>query len=181
MTDTLAEAAAPVAQLPPPVVEQDASPEESTAEPNLYSADEVLQNFQALLESLDFTSELAELGLKGFFSTRLRTARREFTAMTICLWGLALERSFPERAEGIFGRFLERSSFCSGGKRQEKLRQRIQIYVDLFKLKKDADFGPIAQYMAETLALKNEDKRSLQLKLALIMRNIYKLVFDRLI
>ena len=39
----------------------------------------------------------------------------------------------------------------------------------------------MAEYLAEVLALDAEDMRRLRLKLSLFMRNLYTMIFDRLV
>ena len=66
-------------------------------------------------------------------------------------------------------------------KESARLRGRVGIYVDLLRQKKDSDFLPVASYLAEVLALNAEDSHRLRLKISLIMRNLYSLIFGKLV
>ena len=107
---------------------------------------------------------------------------REFRALSIALWGLALQKSFPNDADAFFQEFRTALPVMfPAAKERELMENRINIYVDCLSVKKDADFLPVASYLAEVLALDAEDMRRLRLKLSLIMRNLYTLIFDRLV
>ncbi len=148
----------------------------------LYSADEVIRNFEALLGSLDFKAELLELGIGALQLGRRKKALRELTALSVGLWNLALLRSFPDDAGAFFTRFRETSPRLNApGKEPKLLQSRVGIYVDLLKDKKETDFLPVASYLAEVLALDAEDMRRLRLKVSLITRSLYTLIFDRLV
>ncbi len=148
----------------------------------VYSADEVIRNFEALLNSLDFKSELQELGIGSLQLRRRKTALRELKALSVGLWHLALQRSFPDDGQTFFAQFRETSpTLTSGGAEAVRLNSRVNIYVDLLKDKKEADFMPVASYLAEVLALNAEDMRRLRLKVSLLTRSLYTLIFQRLV
>jgi hypothetical protein len=158
------------------------SPEQDTQ--SLYSAEEVLRNFEGLLDSFDFKAELPGLGIGGgpLQMTRRKKAVRELNALTVGLWHLALLRSFPNDADDFLKRYLATSPrFAGSDKESAKLRARIGIYVDLLKDKRDTDFLPVASYLAEVLALNAEDSASLRLKVSLLTRSLYTWIFDRLV
>ena len=158
------------------------SPQGDKVTPALYSAEEVIRNFEALMDSLDFKAELVELGIGSLQLGRRKKTLRELKALSIGLWSLALQRSFPQDAAAFFAEFRERSPRLVGsGKEPGLLQSRVGIYVDLLKDKKETDFLPVASYLAEVLALDAEDMRRLRLKVSLITRSLYKLIFDRLV
>ena len=147
-----------------------------------YSAAEVIQQFLALYNCMDFKPELEDLGIGRFQFARRGKALREFRALSIALWGLALQKSFPNDADAFFQEFRTALPVMfPAAKERELMENRINIYVDCLSVKKDADFLPVASYLAEVLALDAEDMRRLRLKLSLIMRNLYTLIFDRLV
>ena len=147
-----------------------------------YSAAEVIQQFLALYNCMDFKPELEELGIGRFHLMRRKKALREFRALSIALWGLALQKSFPNDADTFFQEFRATlASLFPSPKERELMENRINIYVDILAAKKDTDFLPIASYLAEVLALDAEDTRRLRLKLSLIMRNQYTMIFDKLV
>lgn len=146
-----------------------------------YTADEVIRQFLALYNCLDFKSELAELGIGRFQFLRRRKALRDFRALCIALWGLALTKSFPNDAEEFFTVFMASAPALVGGGEGARLLDRVGVFGKLLLPKKDADFLPVAEYMAEVLAPSAGDRPRLRLKLSLIIRNLYMLIFNRLV
>ena len=147
-----------------------------------YSAEEIIRNFLALYHCMDFKAELNDIGIGAFQFSRRKKAIREFQALSIALWGLALQKSFPENAEDFFQEFLVVFlKTLRGGKKGQLLHNRVNIYVDLLHPKKDTDFQPVATYLAEVLALSAGDMPRLRLKLSLLMRNLYSMIFDKLV
>lgn len=147
-----------------------------------YSADEVIQQFLALYHCLDFKAELAEIGIGRFHLARRKKALHEFRVLAVALWGLALQKSFPVDAQAFFAEFKAKIPDVTGrGRTAERFANRLNIYVDLLAPKKDADFLPVAEYLSEVLALNADDFLRLRLKLSLIIRNLYVLIFDRLV
>lgn len=147
-----------------------------------YSADEVIQQFLALYNCMDFKSELEDIGIGRFQLARRKKALREFRALSVALWRLALQKSFPNDADAFFHQFRTTlMSIVPNNKENILFQNRINIYVDWLEPKKDADFLPVAGYLAGVLALEADDTPRLRLKLSLIMRNLYGLIFDRLV
>ncbi len=156
-----------------------AAPRISTRE---YSAGEIIGQFLAIYNSMDFTSELEFLGISRFHVFRRRKALREFRALCIALWGLALEKSFPKDSAQFFDEFRASSPVLAGdGKAARQMHSRVAAYRDILDEKKDTDFLPVAGYLAAELSLHAEDVRRLRLKLSLFMRNLYTLIFDKLV
>jgi hypothetical protein len=147
-----------------------------------YSAGEVIEQFLALYACLDFRHELEELGVSRFQFVRRKKALRELKALSIALWGLALQKSFPLDAADFFNQFRSVAPDLAGqGKSPRDMHARVNIYVDLLAGKRDTDFVPVAAYLAEILAINDNDLRRLRLKLSLITRNLYTLIFDKLV
>jgi hypothetical protein len=147
-----------------------------------YSADEIINRFLELYSSMDFKAKVTELGISSLHIRRRGKALREFRAICIALWGLALQKSFPQEAQAFFEQFLVTAPFLAGkGKECARLQARVGIYVNLLADKKDTDFLPVAYYLAEVLALNAEDMRRLRLKISLLTRNLYTLIFDCLV
>lgn len=147
-----------------------------------YSADEVIGQFLALYHCLDFKAELADIGIGRFQFSRRKKALRKFRVLAVALWGLALQKSFPGDAQDFFNEFRTRIADVAGtGKAPERFVNRLNIYVDLLAPKKDGDFLPVTEYLSDVLALNADDFRRLRLKLSLIIRNLYVLIFDRLV
>lgn len=150
--------------------------------PAHFSSTEVIANFQALYETLDFKSELNGLGISALHIPRRRKVIREFKAIAVAFWGLALTKSFPDDAERFFSRYMETTPEISNNSRSSnQMREKIYNYATLLKEKKDADFMPIASYFTENLDLNFEDVAKFRLKVSLRMRTLYTLIFDRLV
>lgn len=147
-----------------------------------YTADEVIRQFLALYHCLDFKAELADIGIGRLQFVRRYKALREFKALSIALWRLALQKSFPLDAESFFNEFKDGIADLAGtGKAAERFAHRIDIYSTLLSSKKDSDFLPVAEHISEVLSLHADDLRHLRLKLSLVIRHLYVLIFDRLV
>lgn len=150
-----------------------------------YTVDEVLENFAALLESMDFAQELALLGIRRFHFRHRQKVFRELRALYIGTWRLALLRSFPEEAEHIFTTFLaELLDEAETEKELERARAfdaLVRGYVDRLRERGDADFTGVSGHIVNLFKHKNEDTIPRRLKLALLIRNTYTVIFDRLI
>jgi hypothetical protein len=147
-----------------------------------YTAGEVIEQFLALYHCLDFRHELEEMGVSRFQFARRKKSLRELKALSIARWGLALPESFPMDAADFFSQFRSVAPDLVGqGKRALEMQNRVNIYVDLLAGKRDTDFVPVAAYLAEILALNDNDMRRLRLKLSLITRHLYTLIFDKLV
>lgn len=149
-----------------------------------YSADDVLGQFLALFKDLDFNSEIRELGIgTGRFQRALRKqAELEFRALTVALWEVALRKSFPEDAARLFQQF--RTEFLPTMEAEDVLldfRDNIDNYARMLQKKGDSDFFPVAERLADRLALATDTPRKLHLKLSLMIRNLYTLIFTKLV
>ena len=67
-----------------------------------------LDNFAALLDDVDFSAELALLGIGRLQFLRRRQMLVELRGLYIALWRLALGRSFPNDADTMLSVFLHR-------------------------------------------------------------------------
>ncbi len=148
--------------------------------PAKYTAEEVASQFQALYDSMDYGAEVAGLGFGALQWDRKKKALREFKALSVALWGVALRRSFPQDAEAFFTYFLENTPVFAG-KDGSVLRTRVNIYVDMLRAKQETDFMPVAAYFAEVLGMTAQDAKALSLRVSLILRNVYTLIFERLV
>lgn len=150
-----------------------------------YTADEVLANFAAVLDSMDFARELAVLGVKRLHFRRRERLLRELRALSIGLWRLALLRSFPHDGERMFELFLSRLAEAPEHAREpQKVLDFIQLaraYVDLLREKGDTDFMVASTHIVGLYKQQDKETASRSLKLALLIRNTYTVIFDRLI
>jgi hypothetical protein len=161
---------------------EDASARPASPRPIPYTAAEVARTFTAQREALDFSDEIQELGLGRLRFLKRSRAGRQLTALSVALWKLALERSFPADADTFFRHYLETSPLLSGdGKREKRLTADIRTYVELLAAKGDTDFSAVAGHLVSSLGLRQDDFPSLRLRLSLRIRAVYSFIFDKLI
>lgn len=157
-------------------------PPQGAVTPVKYNAEEVVQHFRALLDSMDFRAELADLGIGPLQVLRRKKTLRELRALCIALWGLALQKSFPQDAGQFFVHYAETDPMLTAkGKGPGLLRQRLEEYIQLLDVKKDKDFLPVAGHLAEKITPKSKDLPRTRFKLSLIIRNLYNLIFNKLV
>ncbi len=149
-----------------------------------YTIDEVLDNFSAVLEDLDFSRELAILGIKRLHFRRRQRLVRELRALSVALWRLALQRSFPHNERSIFESFLFRIAQHPDHKREKQAAVFIELihgYLNLLQEKGDSDFMVASRHIVDLFRHASQDTTSQSLKLALLIRNKYTIIFERLI
>ncbi len=173
---------APPCQCPPEAVQQTQKIPAERVTAVRYSAEEVLRNFLALFESLDFSSEVAGFGIGRLQIQKRKKAVLELKAVVVALWRLALQRSLPKDASMFFTELLLTAPFLADGAKDGPfLQQRISTYAGLLAPKRETDFMPLAAYLVKELGLTAEDSRSLYLKISLYLRSLYQLIFTRLL
>ena len=147
-----------------------------------YSADEVIANFDRLLATLDFSAEMHDMGM-GSLQWILRSkARKEFTALSIAFWKLALEKSFPDQAEVFFAEYRSRSPLLTGPSRKaNRMNARLDACLAVLEEKKEADFSPVARHLTSVFFPKRADTKRAQLRLSLSARSLYSLIFNNLV
>jgi hypothetical protein len=147
-----------------------------------FTIDEVVDNFNALLEQTDFEQELAMSGIKRMRFVTRRRMKAEWLAIYIALWRLALDRSFPADGDAIFKTFIEhRIGKIKQARKAELFISHIMEYVEMFRLKGNNDFSLPAEHLTAKLMLSEQEAQSVRMKMILRLRELYKLIFDRLI
>ena len=148
-------------------------------------AEAVLANFSAMLDSMDFAQELALLGIRNFHFRQRKKAVRELRAMSIGLWRLGLERSFPSDGEALFERFMltlyERAHSAKERERANAFDLLTRSYIDRFRERGDADFTPVSGYIVSLFRNEPALAAARRLKLALLIRDAYITIFRHLI
>jgi hypothetical protein len=150
---------------------------------NQYTSDELIRIFLALLDSYDFDAELAIFGFKKHQFIKRKKARRELAALFIALWDLALQKSFPAERELVFEEFISRYAYSAKGNNKDvdlQLRS-IDVYVTLLQKKRDSDFSEVASFLAGLMLEDQDAVDKARLRLALAIRAMFRLIFDRLI
>lgn len=146
-----------------------------------YTVDEVITNFEAMLEHMDFEQELTLLGLGRMRFLLRDKVKAEWQALVISLWRLALERSFPHDGDVIFATFMAQHTQAMRSKKAEAFAARVAEYVSDMLTRGDADFIPASERLLALLKAPPEAVPALQLKIALRIRALYTLIFKRLI
>lgn len=146
-----------------------------------YSAEEVLDNFEALLRDVVFPRELRLLGVGRFHFLRRRQMLLELRALYIGLWHLALQRSFPTAHQELFDAFLARYARRRPDRESARLLERAVEYVEMLRHKGDRDFTEVSRHLASFLELDEDASKTLALRLALALRASYTFIFERLI
>lgn len=147
--------------------------------------EEALENFSVMLDGMDFAEELALLGIRGFHFRRRERALRELRAMSIGLWKLGLQRSFPSDGETIFEIFMlglyERAHSRREREKANAFDLLVRSYVERLNERGDSDFTAVSGHIVDLFRHKAEEAVSCRLKLALLMRNAYLHIFRHLI
>ena len=137
-------------------------------------AEEVLGNFSAILESMDFAQELELLGI-----------RKLHFRQGIGLWRLGLKRSFPSDGEFLFERFMlglyEQAHTNKEREQANAFDLLVRSYIDKFGERGDTDFTTVSGHIVSLFRRKPGDTAAQRLKLALLMRNTYTDIFRHLI
>ena len=139
--------------------------------------EEVLGNFSAILESMDFAQELELLGIRKLHFRQRKRAIRELRAMGIGLWRLGLKRSFPSDGEFLFERFMlglyEQAHTNKEREQANAFDLLVRSYID--------KFTTVSGHIVSLFRRKPGDTAAQRLKLALLMRNTYTDIFRHLI
>jgi hypothetical protein len=146
-----------------------------------YTIEEVVENFQALLGQMDFKQELMLIGVSRVRFLLRRKLKTEWQTLVIALWRLALERSFPHDGQIIFDTLLERRTTGWSRKRAARFTQSVQTYVESLQSHGDADFMPPGEHLLRLIKPAAAVAPALRLRVALHIRSLYTLIFDRLI
>ena len=155
---------------------------DSAITPAVYSSEEVISHFAALLEDTSFSAQLHYLGIKrALMSPRRRRARQELQAMFVGLWKLALDKSFPAQSDEFFNDFLEKYKEGRPVKQAGQMCEKINNYAEMLKTCGDKDFTDIAAHVLSKVNIPQADCPKASLALALDIRAFYQTIFERLI
>ncbi|MDR2695840.1 MAG: hypothetical protein LBC79_05620 [Deltaproteobacteria bacterium] len=147
-----------------------------------YTHEEVIANFQALVESWDFNVELARLGIGAMQIMRRKQMLLELKGLFAGLWRLALMRSFPEDGPQIFeGYLIQCLSSPKSGNIAQQIVEHSRQYAEILALHGDMDFSEVSRHLTSFLNLPESARKSATLKLALDIRQMYNFIFERMI
>ncbi len=124
-------------------------------------AQEALENFAALLEDADFTSELELMGIGRMQFLRRRQMLVEWRGLYMALWRLALASSFPQDAEDIFETFLRSYQAAHPDKVSARIIERAREYWGMLQPKGNSDFSDLARHLGSFSSQDEKQARSL--------------------
>ncbi len=150
---------------------------------NELSPDIIVSRFQALLSSFDFVEELHILGIGKYSFRKKKKLIIEIKSLYVALWKIALEKSFPENWNSYFNLFLEeiRPQLKCSAQTAQFITRRIEVYDTLLAPTKENNFSEVSRQLVSTYIKKQEDLESPTLKFSLKIRQVYTLIFNRLI
>lgn len=140
-----------------------------------------LDNFNALLSDADFTEALDLLHVGRFQFLRRRQMKIELGGVFMALWRLALARSFPQDADRMFEEFRDTYGSKHTDEQSTQLLQRAVEYWAMLAPRGDKDFSEVSRHLCSFSVLNANAVRSIQLKMVLYLRKLYKFLFERLI
>ncbi len=147
-----------------------------------FSAEEINATFNVILQNLDYSAMLEALGIGKYNIFRRRRALKELQALSISLWRLALQRSFPTDGKLFFDHYLNTEQLASPSTKERTLfAQKITTYNELMQDRGETDFTPVAKYLADIFTDNEDASRTFTLKLSLLLRNVYTIIFDNLV
>jgi hypothetical protein len=147
-----------------------------------YTHEEVIANFLALIDSWDFGAELRRFGIGPMHIMRRRRMLLEFRGLFAGLWRLALTRSFPDDGQQIFEGYLEAAVIrAKNGEKAQRHVERARYYAKMLAVRGDTDFSEVSRHLASLVRLPEADHKSVTLKLALDIRQMYNFIFERMI
>ena len=147
----------------------------------VYTHEEVIANFQALIDSWDFKAALRQLGIGSMQIIRRKQMLLEFKGLFAGLWRLALASSFPEDGQQIFEGYLKACLGSQSGKNAQQLVERACQYAEMLTLRGTADFSEVSRHLTSFLNLPEPVRKRATLKLALDIRQMYNFIFERMI
>ena len=149
---------------------------------NPCSVASLVRNFTAILDDMNYRPALDILGVGTFQFTRRKLLTREFRALYVGLWRLALMRSFPTRHAELFQAFMEgEAARCKDRRQAAASAELVLQYVDKLREHGDADFSDVARHILSLLEFDETQTRAMVLKLALHLRRMYTHFFDHLL
>lgn len=156
--------------------------EEEEEELDRCSPESLVRNFTAIVDDADYRPVMDILGVGGLQFNRRKLLKREFRALYIGLWRLALMRSFPDQHAAVFQAFMENEAArCKNRREAANSAQLVLQYVDKLREHGDADFSDVSRHVLSLLEFDETRTRAMILKLALHLRRMYTHFFDHLL
>jgi len=146
----------------------------------IYSIQEVIDNFNALLKDADFTNEFTILQLSKFQFKKKKMLLLEFSSLYIALWKYAMTFSFPSDGQLIFDSFLEKYTRQNTLDEIKIIKDRISQYTALLTLY-DNNYLYVSAHIISFAKLDEPLIKPTTLRIALAIRQRYTQIFERLI
>jgi hypothetical protein len=146
-----------------------------------YTITEVVDNFSAVLDQMDFECELGLLDISPVHFLVRKRMKDEWQALVIGLWKLALSSSFPDDGDVIFETLLAARTQSLHPRRREAFVGRVSRYVSSLQEHGIADFMPTSERLLSARRAHPSKKPAMQLRVALHMRHLYATIFAGLL
>ena len=141
----------------------------------------VWKNFDIILSDMDFRYEMSLLNISSWRLWRRKYLSEELKALTIALWRLALERSFPEDWQRILSAFMDVQRAKLGNEpARQTFTNRVETYLSIVERCRQTDFIELAGYLVDLAGTNAKQTGSIRLKLALHLRVVYNHLFEKL-
>ena len=148
----------------------------------LYSPDQVISNFVALLEDLPIKEVLDIFAFGPFQRQQRKLMTQQCQALYIALWGLALMSSFPDAHREIFDDYWARERAKSSRDRTFSERQALaRQYLDHLYENGASDFSSVSRHLLSHMEYDEPHQKAMTLKLALHLRKVYMYFFNNLL
>lgn len=139
-----------------------------------------LENFAGLLDNADYATVLEYMSVGRFQFLLRKQMIAELSGLYVALWRMALGRSLPTEADETLEKFLANYAATHPGKYGALVVERARQYWEMMGPTGDADFRNVARHLISFVVKNPNDTKALTLKLALHIRTMYRLIFDRL-
>ncbi len=163
------------------VYEQYLEQEQSVQGLDREACKEVVANFTALLEDVDFAPELEIFNLKFYNAILRKKLIQDFKAIYIGLWAMALQTSFPQTCEAFFHYFMEGYLQQFKNLERKKMQDKVYAYREMVLRSDVRDFNHISQHLLSFVKHNEETHKANTLRLSLALRNHYAFIFQRLV
>ncbi len=148
---------------------------------NKEACHEVVANFQALLDDVDFSQELEIFRLKFYNRVMRKKLTEDLKAIYIGLWALALQTSFPQTYEAFFHFFMEDYLLQFNSLERNIAKNKIYSYREMILRSDVRDFNHISQHLLSFVEQNRSTYKADTLRLSLYLRTHYTFIFQRLV
>ncbi len=142
---------------------------------------DVVSNFKALLEDVDFSQELEIFRLRFYNHFLRKQLVNDFKAVYIGLWALALQTSFPQTYDIIFQSFMNDYLSQFNSLERKITQDKIYSYREMILRSDVRDFNHISKHLLSFVKHNRGTYKADTLRLSLLLRTHYTFIFQRLV